>query len=847
MLRHWLSVFLLLLPVMTFGWLIASVFIWKLIPSLKWVEALVMAACVTATDPVLASAVVGKGKFARRVPGHLRNLLSAESGCNDGMAFPFAYLGLLCIKHAGETNVIAFRFIVITCLYECVFGTVLGAIIGYCGRHLIKYAEKKNLIDRESFLVFYFVLALFCGGVGSIIGTDDLLVAFSAGAAFSWDGWFAKKTEETHVSNVIDLLLNMAFFVYFGAIVPWNQFNEASLGLHPGKLVVIAILIILFRRIPIMLALKPIIPDIRTWREALFCGHFGPIGVGAIFISILARAELEHEGPTPLATLPSPSHPNYIVVATIWPVTCFLIIASIVVHGSSIAVFTLGKHLNNLTMTLTYTTNGDHSQRWLNRIPRIESRRNSMAISKGDISNPISEVSTTELNGDGELYNLPVTSKQVKPHGGMKRRRFQGGSVGELRVPEKIAIDLNAGRRQKLRAEEEEISTEGDYYDDYDESYDEKEIDPSDRELDYRSAPMPMLRLKSVEKQDDTKGLQAYQEGSRLILEDDEGEIIDEIETNGSYIDEKGTIISPHRRGSGQSNNSFHDLEIQENPYKENVMERLPSVNGNGSKKVRAYRVNQDVLIENMEGEIIRRYRIASEETSAPANESRPNVPTSHRQSLISTSMTKTLSLVGLRRHSEQNLPLDMNSSKIELGNAELIRMPERTLRPESEHFHDDDERVVQRLRKLLDDKTVNASKLSERTHSNSSKSPSHSPVEKKSRLPPTNRSFSMQKKFPRLVRPGSFRRNSDSPQTNSKPFAPIDENSDNTKYKKKKDENQNSQFYFDGLEENEIERERRLAAFASTTDDMDDEEFLASRSKRAEIARRQSIQSNHN
>src|SRR3569833_1710013 len=78
-------------PVMTYGWLVTSLFIWWMIPPLSWLESLVIAACVTATDPVLASSVVGKGKFAKKVPKHLRDLLSAESGCNDGMAFPFIY------------------------------------------------------------------------------------------------------------------------------------------------------------------------------------------------------------------------------------------------------------------------------------------------------------------------------------------------------------------------------------------------------------------------------------------------------------------------------------------------------------------------------------------------------------------------------------------------------------------------------------------------------------------------------------------------------------------------------------------------------------------------------------
>ena len=108
--------------------------------------------------------------------------------------------------------------------------------------------------------------------------------------------------------------------------------NSPLLTIVPWRLVVIAILILLFRRIPIILALKPIIPDIRTWREAIFCGHFGPIGVGAIFISILARGELENDAGhgTPTADLPSdPNSPNYILIAAIWPIVSFLILSSV--------------------------------------------------------------------------------------------------------------------------------------------------------------------------------------------------------------------------------------------------------------------------------------------------------------------------------------------------------------------------------------------------------------------------------------------------------------------------------------------------------------------------------------
>ncbi|PSN65986.1 Na+/H+ antiporter-like protein Nha1 [Corynespora cassiicola Philippines] len=383
--KHWKSVTLLLIPVMTYGWLITSLFIWWMFGShLNWLDSLCIAACVTATDPVLASSVVGKGKFAKRVPKHLRDLLSAESGCNDGMAFPFIYLAVYLIRYRPDADKVFFHWFCYTILYECIFGAIFGVVVGYAARRAIRYAHERDLIDRESFLVFYFVLALFCAGAGSLLGMDDLLVGFACGVGFSNDGWFLEKTEESHVSNVIDLLINLTFFVYFGTIIPWEQFNAYDvIGLSPWRLVVLAILVLFFRRIPIMLALKPIIPDIKTWREALFAGHFGPIGVGGLFVAILARAELETESTTPLAELPPEGFEHLNIIEMIWPITCFLVITSILVHGSSISVYSLGKHINTLTISLSYTTANEDGPGWMDRLPRIQSRsKSSMSLGR---------------------------------------------------------------------------------------------------------------------------------------------------------------------------------------------------------------------------------------------------------------------------------------------------------------------------------------------------------------------------------------------------------------------------------------------------------------------------------
>ena len=86
------------------GWFVSAGLIYALIPRLNFLSSLAVAACLTPTDPILAAAVVG-GKWANKhVPEHIRHLLAAESGCNDGAAFPFLFISLYLIidKNIGQ-------------------------------------------------------------------------------------------------------------------------------------------------------------------------------------------------------------------------------------------------------------------------------------------------------------------------------------------------------------------------------------------------------------------------------------------------------------------------------------------------------------------------------------------------------------------------------------------------------------------------------------------------------------------------------------------------------------------------------------------------------------------------
>lgn len=639
--RHWKSVVLLLVPVMTWGWLITSVFIWWMVPPLNWLEGLVCAACVTATDPVLASSVVGKGKFAKRVPKHLRDLLSAESGCNDGMAFPFIYLSYYILRlrpHAGE---VVKEWICVIILYECILGAFVGFTIGYTARHAIKFAERKQLIDRESFLVFYFVLAVFCAGTGSLLGMDDLLMGFSCGVGFSNDGWFTEKTEESHVSNVIDLLLNLAYFVYFGSIIPWEDYNAPEIGLKPWRLVVIAILVIFFRRIPVMLLLKPFIPDVKTWREALFAGHFGPIGVGAIFASILARAELEHGSTQPYseARLPEPGSPNYYVVHLIWPITTFIVISSILVHGSSIAVFTLGKRINTLTVTLSYTQANEEGPSWMNRLPRVQSiAKGSVSFRKADemddTSDDIPPGTLPPIGVPGNFLRRvrdedsdTQNGKGLKPRSRRSRTASIGGPVSQSAITPQRRLDSD-----EERAENEERNRI------------EREGSPPTHERD-RFGREPQMEV--------------YLEGKKLIIEDEEGNVLKTQDVSHMSPEEQEKCIQEQRQrleaessgGFAKSRSQQHErtegAEIQqavgeaaEHPFQK-ARKRLGRWAGFGktkpkepegepsketpkkeTKKARsahAYQFGNTIIVEDEDGEVIKKYSIPGEDTTEAA------------------------------------------------------------------------------------------------------------------------------------------------------------------------------------------------------------------------------------
>lgn len=193
----------------------------------------------------------------------------------------------------------------------------------------------RKWIDVESYLLVPTAIGLFTIGTCGMIGTDDLLACFVAGSVLNWDGAFLKECERKHdeVNGTIDVILNLGGFAYIGMIIPWRDFQDPDgTGLTIPRLIGLGIMVILFRRLPAILATYKLMPScITDWKEALFMGYFGPIGIGAVFYVEHARhlfPELEEAQTQEERTL----------IRVMFPVVYWLVFFSIVWHGLSIPV-----------------------------------------------------------------------------------------------------------------------------------------------------------------------------------------------------------------------------------------------------------------------------------------------------------------------------------------------------------------------------------------------------------------------------------------------------------------------------------------------------------------------------
>ena len=305
--RRWRTLAVLLGLVMPLMWLASGLLVYLILGLPFWV-ALLVGAVVTPTDPIVSSTIVTGDVAEQNIPSGIRHTLSAESGLNDGLAYPFVLLPVLVLTYPSEEALS--HWLTRTLLWEVGAAIVLGALVGYTAGRLLEWAESRETIEQTSYLAYTIALSLAVLGGAKLIGSDGILAVFVAGIAFDMAVTESERAQEERIQEAVNRFFILPIFVLLGLTLPWASWLELGWS---GLLLVCAVL--LLRRLPAVLVSSPLPGPVRGLRNALFLGWFGPIGVAALYYATLSSGRTGAE--------------------EAWVVGSLIICASILAHGLS--------------------------------------------------------------------------------------------------------------------------------------------------------------------------------------------------------------------------------------------------------------------------------------------------------------------------------------------------------------------------------------------------------------------------------------------------------------------------------------------------------------------------------
>ncbi|CUH12161.1 potassium/proton antiporter [Jannaschia seosinensis] len=297
---------LLLTGGMLVMWLTSAGLAWAIL-GISPLLALLLGAIVTPTDPVVASSIVTGGLAERSLPDRLRSTLSLESGANDGLAYVIVLLPILLLDNTASSAAWE-RWVWEVLIIGVLVAILIGAIIGCLVAKALHQANMMDWVEEHSLLGLTVALSLFVVTAAKLLGSDGILAAFAAGAAFNLTIDRSAAYEEQNVQEAIGKLFNLPVFVLFGAMLPWREW----IGLG-WPLLAFAFAVLFLRRPAAILLTGRGFGGAFKLRDAIFLGWFAPVGVAAIYYAKLAE-ERTHD-------------PLY------WHAASLVILASILSHG----------------------------------------------------------------------------------------------------------------------------------------------------------------------------------------------------------------------------------------------------------------------------------------------------------------------------------------------------------------------------------------------------------------------------------------------------------------------------------------------------------------------------------
>ncbi|MDP9313288.1 MAG: cation:proton antiporter [Chloroflexota bacterium] len=313
--RYWQSLTVLVVGGLVLMWGASALLVgWIL--DLALLPALLLGAVLAPIDPIL-TASAATGRIAREnLRESTRRLLSAESSARHGIGLVFVLLPALLFT---EGRAAAWgQWLTEVVLWKGLVAIAIGVAVGYVAGRAQRWSAARGFVEAETgpLVALFLALSLALVSLVELMHSDGVLAVLVAGIAFVWaraDGEPGAQLEQQdrHYEQLIKQVLQVPVFLLLGAALPWAEW--AKLG-WAALVLVVAVLVL--RRIPAMLLLKPLVRQLHRWDEALYIGWFGPVRVGALYFAAVAEKETG--------------------LAEIWTVTTLLVATSAVVHDITV-------------------------------------------------------------------------------------------------------------------------------------------------------------------------------------------------------------------------------------------------------------------------------------------------------------------------------------------------------------------------------------------------------------------------------------------------------------------------------------------------------------------------------
>lgn len=277
-LRAWRSTVLLIVVVMPLTIAGVTLFASEAM-GLSLGAALILGAVLAPTDPVLASDVqVGPPGEGEEPETHFA--LTSEAGLNDGLAFPFVFMGVF-VAAEGGTSWLG-EWMIADVAYAIIVGIGIGALAGWLMAAAAARLRRRGLLlsEFDAWLPIAAVLAVY--GLTEAVGAYGFLAAFAGGLAFRRHERLAEHHDRVHGgAAVVEKMTELALVLLLGSTVTVAGLQE------PGALgwLLAPLLLLVIRPTAVLLAF---VRSRLGLAERAFIGWFGIRGIGSFYYAAVA-------------------------------------------------------------------------------------------------------------------------------------------------------------------------------------------------------------------------------------------------------------------------------------------------------------------------------------------------------------------------------------------------------------------------------------------------------------------------------------------------------------------------------------------------------------------------------